>query len=31
MKYVINDQFALSRAPEGPLAIWLDGFAGFAS
>ena len=29
MKHVIDNQFVLSRAPEGPLAAWLDGFARF--
>ena len=31
MKHVIDNQFVLSRAPEGPLAAWLDGFARFSS
>ena len=31
MKHVINHQVVLSRAPEGPLAAWLDGFAAGAS
>ena len=31
MKHVIDNQFVLSRAPEGPLAAWLDGFPRFSS
>ena len=31
MKYIINDEVVLSRAPEGPLIVWLDRFASFAS
>ena len=31
MKHVIDNQFVLSRGPEGPLAAWLDGFARFSS
>ena len=31
MKYVVNSEVVLSRAPEGPLADWLGRFASFAS
>ena len=31
MRHVIDNQFVLARAPEGPLAAWLDGFARFLS
>ena len=31
MKYIINDAVVLSRAPEGPLVVWLDRFASFTS
>jgi len=31
MKYVINDQVVLSRAPEGPLAAHISSFAEFVS
>ena len=31
MKYIINDEVVLSRAPEGPLVVWLDRFASFTS
>ena len=31
MKHTINNQFVLSRTPDGPLAVFLDGFASFAS
>ena len=31
MKHVIDNQFVLSRVPEGPLVPWLDGFARFSS
>ena len=31
MKHVVDNQFVLSRAPEGLLAPWLDGFARYLS
>jgi len=31
MKYVINNQVVLSRAPEGPLAAHIESFAEFVS
>ena len=31
MKHTINNQFVLSRTPDGPLAAFLDAFASFAS
>ena len=30
MTHTINNQFVLSRTPDGPLAVFLDGFASFA-
>ena len=31
MKYIVNNQVVLSREPEGPLAAYIDSFAGFVS
>ena len=31
MRHVINHQVVLSQAPEGPLVVWLEGFADAAS